>query len=63
MKDVIIVPRAGFGLLVQFICYFVMSFNTPILNTHLDDVGYSPVFFGFAMTSVSFCYAVSMPIV
>ena len=39
IKDIIYVPRAGFGLLVQFICYFVMSFNTAILNTHLDDVG------------------------
>ena len=61
--DIISVVRSLFGLIVQFLCYFVMSFNTSILNTHLDNEGYSPVFFSIAFCCVSVCYALSMPLV
>ena len=40
-----------------------MSFNTPLISNHLTEQGYSPIFTGFSMASVSISYCVSLPIV
>jgi MFS family permease len=60
--DVISVMRCLMGLLVQFLAYFVMSFNTPLISNHLDQSGYSPIFMGASMITASVCYIVSMPL-
>ena len=51
------------GFMVQFLAYFVMSFNTPLLGNHLTEKGYSPVFMGSSMITASLCYIISMVIV
>ena len=55
--------RCLFGLFVQFIAYFVMSFNIPLISNHLDASGYSPIFMGAGMTAAAVSYVISMPIV
>ena len=40
-----------------------MSFNLPLLSTHLGQNGYSPMFIGGSMAAVSIAYMVSMPLV
>mmetsp|Transcript_11514 Transcript_11514/g.17353 ORF Transcript_11514/g.17353 Transcript_11514/m.17353 type:complete len:134 (+) Transcript_11514:905-1306(+) len=40
-----------------------MSYNTPLLSNHLNDIGYTPTFFGFGMVIVSICYASSFKVV
>ena len=61
--DVLQVTRSAFGFMVQFVIYLSMSFNTPLLSNHLNQVGYSPMFTGFSMASVSIAYMASMPLV
>lgn len=55
--------RCTMGFLTQFIAYFVMSFNTPLISNHLVDYGYSPVFMGSSMVTASTFYVISMPVV
>lgn len=55
--------RSLFGFLIQFFAYFILSFNTPILNTHLDRLGYDPKFIGISISCVAFFYALSVPCV
>ena len=44
-------------------CYFIFSYNIPILNSHmLKDEGYEPIFVGFLMTYTAFCYACGLPL-
>mmetsp|Transcript_17557 Transcript_17557/g.29632 ORF Transcript_17557/g.29632 Transcript_17557/m.29632 type:complete len:193 (+) Transcript_17557:1203-1781(+) len=40
-----------------------MSYNTPLLSNHLNDLNYSPAFMGLSMMIVSICYAFSLPVV
>ena len=54
--DIMSVTRSLMGLMVQFVCYFCMSYNTPLLTTHLDDLGFSPAFMGLSLVSVSISY-------
>lgn len=61
--DILQVTRSAFGFMVQFIIYLSMSFNTPLISNHLSRVGYSPMFTGFSMASVSIAYMASMPLV
>lgn len=49
--------------MVQFLAYFILSFNTPILNTHLDKLGYTPKFISATITMVACAYALSIPVV
>ena len=51
------------GFLVQFIVYFVTSFNTPLISNHLTEKGYSPVFMGSSMITASTFYIISMFVV
>ena len=37
-------------------CYFCISFNTPLLTTHLDGEGFSPAAMGFFLMVVSISY-------
>lgn len=60
--DIISVTRCLMGLMVQFLAYFVMSFNTPLISNHLDQSGYSPIFMGASMITASACYIASMPL-
>lgn len=63
LKDILSVIRCTMGFLVQFIGYFVLSFNTPLLSNHLTEAGYSPVFMGSSMISASASYIISMFVV
>ena len=54
--DVLKVARSGFGLAAQFLNYFVISYNLPLLNTHFDSLGYTPDFNGFIITLASFSF-------
>jgi MFS family permease len=38
-----------------------MSFNIPLLSNHLDSKGFSPMFIGYSMASVSIAYLLMMP--
>ena len=49
--------------MVQLVSYFAMSFNVPLISNHLNSEGYSPMFTGFSMASVSIAYMISMPLV
>ena len=53
--------RAGFGFVVQLVSYLAMSFNIPLLSNHLDSKGFSPMFIGYSMASVSIAYLLMMP--
>ena len=53
------VPRSFFGFLCNFTCYFIMSYNTPLLTNHLINEGFSPSFTGVAMISVSIAFLIS----
>ena len=61
--DILKAKRCLFGLIVQFLVYFIMSFNTPILNTHLDSLGYTPSFISATIAAVALTYAISIPFV
>ena len=63
LTQILGVMRSLFGFLIQFFAYFILSFNTPILNTHLDRIGYDPKFIGISISVVAFFYAVSVPCV
>lgn len=62
MGKIISIKRAGFGFIVQFLCYFVAAGNIPLVNTHIDSLGYSPVFIGIGFSLVTFTYALGMPL-
>ena len=61
--EIMSVARSGFGIFGVFVCYFVFSFNTPILNNHLLKLEYSPAFFGAAISMAAFSFAVAMPVI
>ena len=61
--DILSSNRSLFGLIIQFLVYFVLSFNTPILNTHLDALGYTPKFISLTIAMVSITYALTIPFV
>ena len=42
--------------------YFVMSYDTPLLTDHLDQLDYSPIFLGSPMILGSLSYIASMPV-
>lgn len=44
-------------------CYFILSFNTPILNTNLNSLGYKPEFISMIITVMSIAYAIGIPAV
>lgn len=41
----------------------MMSANAPLVNIHLDILGYSPIFSGLMFSLVCLVYALSMPLV
>ena len=55
-REILSVPRSSCGLIAQFLNYFVISYNLPLLNTHFDAIGYSPEFIGFIITFASFSF-------
>ena len=57
------VPRSGFGIFGVYVCYFVFSFNTPILNNHMLTLEYSPAFFGAAISMAAFFFALAIPVI
>ena len=61
--DLVKVMRASFGFMVQLVCMYAMSFNVPLISSHLNTKGYSPMFTGFSMAPVSIAYMISMPLV
>lgn len=61
--EILSVLRSTMGFLTQFIVYFVMSFNIPLISNHLTDLGYSPVFMGGSMITATTFYILSMPVV
>lgn len=63
LLQILSVVRSFYGLIIQILAYFILAFNTPILNTHLDKIGYSPKFISATITVVAICYALSIPIV
>ena len=58
--EVFTIPRSGFGLIAQFLNFFVIAYNLPLLNTHFDTMGYGPEFIGFILTLASFSFIVSI---
>jgi len=57
------ITRALFGFIIQFLAYFILSFNAPLLNTHLDKLGYKPSFISVSISSVALTYAMTIPLV
>lgn len=49
------VPRACFGMIIQFTMYFMQAYNSPILSRHATNREYSPAFisYGLALAAVS----------
>ena len=62
-REVLSVNRSLMALIAQFITYFAMSFNTPLLSGHCDELGYSPIFMGVSMITAAITYVLSMPFV
>ena len=58
--QIITVLRCTMGFCVQFISYFVKSYNIPLIANHLTANNYSPVFMGSTMITASLCYIVAM---
>lgn len=63
LGEILSVNRCIMGLCCQFLGYFMMSFNTPLISNHLDLSGYSPIFMGMSMITASIFYVLSMPFV
>ena len=61
--EIMSVARSGFGIFGVFVCYFVFSYNTPILNNHFLELKYSPAFFGAAISMAAFSFAIAMPLI
>lgn len=61
--DIIRIPRSAFGLAVQFVCYFAISFNTPLFTTHLDSLGFSPSFVGLILVLLAISYGAMISMV
>jgi MFS family permease len=61
--EVLGVMRSLFGFIIQFLVYFILAFNTPILNTHLDKLNYTPKFISASISMVALTYALTIPLV
>lgn len=49
--------------MIQFFMYFILGFNTPILNSHLDELGFGPLFLSLTIATVAVFYAIMIPFV
>ena len=54
--------RCLFSLYIQFQANFMMSFNTPLVNTHLDFLEYRPRFLGLNLSLTALTYAMAIPV-
>ena len=61
--NVMSVPRSAFGLLIQFNSYMIISYNTPILTTHIIEMDYSATFTSIAMVGSAIAFMANMPAV
>lgn len=61
--DIMAIARSSLGLFAQFICYFGISFFSPLINSHLDDLGYSPAFLGLTLVIVTLAYSMTIVII
>ena len=50
-------------MLVNFVAWFVVSGNVPLVNTYLDSKGYSPLYIGLQFSLVCVMYALANPAV
>lgn len=57
------IRRSLFGLITQALIYVILSFNMPILNGHLDLMGFGPNFLSVTVCLVALAYALSVEVV
>ena len=62
MGQIFSVLRSFMGFACQFLVYFVVSYNTPLLSLHVNEVGLSPNFMAISLACTSLCFALCMPV-
>lgn len=63
LKDILGIRRSLFGLIIQFLAFFMTCYNSPILNIRLDKEGFRPQFISLVVSVSSISYAIGIPTV
>lgn len=61
--DIMKIPRAAFGLMMQYNSYFLIAYNTPILSKHIIEMKYSASFTAVALVGSAIAFLANMPAV
>lgn len=61
--EILSIRRSLFGLIIQFLAFFMTCYNCPILNIHLDKEGFTPQFISLVVSVSSISYAIGIPTV